>query len=156
MKKHGFWVSIFFCSIVVQCQFTHKHQQTTTDTHPMAAANPKSITAMDTFYLKNCPSETVVSIKQGQTLVCQLKAYPSKGYSWLFDSKTHNLTSVQFNGRTVQKATTETLDGAATLNIFTFEGQQKGTDTLTFKYLRPFDPPSTQPLETCVFKIHVE
>lgn len=157
MKISHFIALFLSISLLLSCGMTQNSKKKNSVTADSIALNgAKNRTTHGTVIQEGCPNNKIVACKIGDVFILKLKSYPSKGYSWALDINSQTLKTMAFKGRTVEEPDPSKMDGGPTYNIFTFAGIQVGTDTLRFRYARPFDKPEVKPLETCTFTMTIK
>ena len=83
--------------------------------------------------------DSSISVKKGKQFVVVLEGNPTTGYEWTLEgrSKLAKLDGHRFKS-------SSKLPGAGGEYRFTFLARRRGTDTLEFRYARPFMPNDPQ------------
>jgi inhibitor of cysteine peptidase len=80
---------------------------------------------------------TPISVANGHAFLVALPSNPTTGYSW---TASVSNASVENEGSAYQAHPAATgMMGVGGQQIFSFEGNAKGTATITFSYARPFE-----------------
>lgn len=93
------------------------------------SCNPQKRIKADYEVVKN----TVFELK--------LKSNPTTGYSWKW-IKNKNSRMDSINSVYLQDASAPGMTGVGGYEIWKFKGKERGVDTLTFEYCRPWEPKS--------------
>ena len=96
--------------------------------------------------------DMTVDIKQGQTLELEVDSNPTTGYSWDVTSSVN--AGVLRQKRKYKYIPESDLVGAGGIQIFYFEGLQRGTAELTFEYRRPWEK-DKEPARKCLVRVNV-
>jgi inhibitor of cysteine peptidase len=104
-----------------------------------------------------CPlqsnSTELIEANAGDNFAIGMLSNPSTGYSWEMDTPP-DPNVAQFVANTYIAPDTS-LIGAGGRECWIFSAIASGSTTVTFNYLRPFDPPGTRPANTQTFTIVV-
>jgi hypothetical protein len=82
-----------------------------------------------------------------------LSGYPSTGYGWEPDREPSEVSYFDSDAPSEDTLPEDIIIGGEIMERFVFEDVPDGTD-ITFKYLRPFDPPEVEPIKTIT--VHVD
>jgi inhibitor of cysteine peptidase len=96
--------------------------------------------------------DLTIDIKQGQTLEVELEANPTTGYSWDVTGSVN--AGVLRQKRKFKYIPESDLVGAGGIQIFYFEGLQRGKAELTFEYRRPWEK-DTEPAGKHIVRVNV-
>jgi inhibitor of cysteine peptidase len=99
---------------------------------------------------------TAVVVEEGQLLVVQLESQPGTGYTWEMDTLPPTLRQVG-EPTFAQPSTLATSNdgGTPTLQVFTFQPIQAGTQTLSLVYRRPWEQ-GVDPIQTFTLEIETQ
>jgi predicted secreted protein len=117
----------------------------TTSPTPTATTKP-SPTIVGTFTDETKP----VNVKVGEQFAIALESNPSTGFGWTAKTDSRYLVQVS---KDFSSGSATPMPGAGGTDRFIFITVQPGTVDLTFTYARSFDPPTTAPASTKVFKV---
>jgi len=116
---------------------------------PTPTATAKPAPAVDTYTDERTP----ITVNIGQQFAIALTSNPSTGFGWTaqFDAKVLSQVSKDFSSTAATP-----MPGSGGTDRFVFQGLSAGTVDLKFSYARSFDPPTTVPASTKVFKVTVK
>lgn len=91
-------------------------------------------------------------VHKNETFEVTLNSNPSTGYSWRLakNNESRKIDSIEVR----YAEPNHTMPGASRNEIWKFKGVEKGIDTLTFEYLRSWEPNSTVEIKKIIVKIN--
>lgn len=129
----------------------------------LAACTPKENTISES---QDAPKNILVvkpeggslRLKVGEAASLSIEGNPTTGYTWQHASATGNVlvTDQGSQPKNPQKEGERPMVGAPSMMDYSFKGVKKGTDTITFKYRRSFEPESIAPVKTVTWEVTVE